>query len=127
MSLLLLGIILIFSSSFASDSGNQTGESREMSLDEYKESLEKQVASLCSAVDGVGECRVFITLERGAQNVYKGSSVIETKPPRVLGVSVICKGAESDLTRQRLTEMLTALFDIGSNRVAILKLNSQKR
>ena len=121
--LLLLGIVLIFSSS-VSRSEKQTDESRDVSLDEYKASLEKQVASLCSAVEGVGECKVFITLERGEQNVYKGSSVIETKPPRVLGVSVICKGAESDLTRQRLTEMMTALFDIVSNIVAILKLNS---
>ena len=121
--LLIIGIILVFSSSFG-NGGKETGVKSEMSLDEYRAELERQVASICSSVEGVGECKVFITLERGEQNVYKGSSVIETKPPRVLGVSVVCRGAESDLTRRRLTEMLTALFDIGSNRVAILKLNS---
>ena len=121
--LLTVGILLIFSSSIGNQ-GKKTSETREMSLDEYRAELEKQVASICSSVEGVGECKVFITLERGEQSVYKGSAVIETKPPRVLGVSVVCRGAESDLTRRRLTEMLTAIFDIGSNRVAILKLNS---
>lgn len=117
-----LGIILIFiSSSFAKSEDKGSGE---ITLDEYKERLEDEIASICSDVDGVGKCRVFITLERGEQNVYKGTSVIETKPPRVLGVTVICRGANSDTVRAELTDMLTALFDIGSNRVAILKLNS---
>ena len=117
-----LGIILIFiSSSFAKSEDKGSGE---ITLDEYKDRLEEEIASICSDVDGVGKCRVFITLERGEQNVYKGTSVIETKPPKVLGVTVICRGANSDTVRAELTDMLTALFDIGSNRVAILKLNS---
>jgi stage III sporulation protein AG len=56
--------------------------------------------------------------------VYKGSSVVERKPPKVKGVTIACRGADSDGVRSQLTEMMTALFDIGSNRVAILKLNS---
>ena len=120
--LIAVGIILIFiSSSF----GNQKAEkTSEITLDEYKERLEEDIASICSDVSGVGKCRVFITLERGAQNSYKGTSVIETKPPKVLGVTVVCRGADSDLVQSELTNMLTALFDIGANRVAILKLNS---
>jgi hypothetical protein len=120
--MILLGIILIFvSSSFEKkEKDSQDG----IALDEYKLRLENEIASICSDVFGVGKCRVFITLERGEQNVYKGSSVIETKPPKVLGVTVVCRGADSDYVRAELTDMLTALFDVGSNRVAILKLNS---
>ena len=122
--LLLFGVILIFSSS-AFDGTKQTDTKKDtLSLDEYKAKLESEVASLCSSVDGVGKCRVFITFERGEQSLYKGSSVTEIKPPRVQGVSVVCRGADSDYVRSRLTEMITALFDIGSNRVAVLKLNS---
>ena len=122
-ALIAVGIILIFiSSSF----GNQKADNKtdEITLDEYKERLEEDISSICSDVSGVGKCRVFITLERGEQNTYKGSSVIETKPPKVLGVTVVCRGADSDYVRSELTDMLTALFDIGANRVAILKLNS---
>ena len=90
------------------------------SLDEYKEILEEELSDLCSDVDGVGKCRVFVTLERGEQSVYKGSSLVETKPPKVLGVTVICRGAESDRVKSELVEMITALFDIGSNRVSVI-------
>lgn len=120
--LVAVGIILIF---ISSSLGGETAEkTSELTLDEYKARLEEDIASICSDVDGVGKCRVFITLERGEQNTYKGSSVIETKPPKVLGVTVVCRGADSDCVRGELTDMLTALFDIGANRVAILKLNS---
>ncbi len=117
-----IGIILIFVSSSFGKSEDKSADG--ITLDEYKIRLEEEIASICSDVSGVGKCRVFITLERGEQNVYKGSSVIETKPPKVLGVTVVCRGADSDYVRAELTDMITALFDIGSNRVAILKLNS---
>ena len=103
----------------------QTGEgAREMTLDEYRAELEEEVAAMCSAVDGVGKCKVFITFERGEQTTYKGSALLEVKPPKVLGVTVVCRGAESSRVRSDLTNMLSALFDIGANRIAILKLNS---
>ncbi len=113
-----LALVLIFAGSGEKSGGDA------MTLDEYRLRLEDEVASLCSDIEGVGKCRVYITLERGEQNIYKGSSVIETKPPRVLGVTVICRGADSTEVRSELTDMLSALFDIGANRVAVLKLNS---
>lgn len=122
-ALIAVGIFLI---AISSSVGNKKEESKssEMTLEEYKESLEAELVSLCSDIDGVGKCRVFITFERGELNTYKGSSVIETKPPRVLGVTVVCRGADSDYVKAELIDMITALFDIGSNRVAVLKLNS---
>ena len=118
---ILIGLVLIFSAQHTSAKKTESGE---MTLDEYRASLEEQLCELCRSVEGVGKCRVFITLERGEQNSYKGSQLMETKPPRVLGVTVVCRGADSDYVRSELTEMLCALFDIGANRVAVLKLNS---
>lgn len=115
---LVIGALLLFFSSV----GAKTTDSAEQSLDEYLSELEERVAKSCSSVRGVGKCKVLITLERGEQSTYKGSSLIEVKPPKVLGVSVICEGADSDSVRLALTEMLTALFDIGTNRISILKL-----
>ena len=96
-------------------------EKSELTLEEYKVDLEEEVASIASGVKGVGKCRVLITFERGAQNTYKGGELIETRPPLVLGVTVVCDGADSDNVRVRLTDMITALFNIPSNRVAVLK------
>ena len=120
--LIIVGIVLILASS--KSTGKESAEKQEMTLDVYKENLENEVADLCRDVEGVGKCRVFITLERGEQNSYKGSMIMETKPPKVLGVTVVCRGADSDTVKSELTKMLTALFDIGANRIAILKLNS---
>ncbi len=121
--LLSVGVLLILMSGLFGRGGT-ADDGGVMSLDEYREHLESEIASICSDVEGVGKCRVYITLERGEQNTYKGSSVIETKPPRVLGVTVVCRGADSQAVKAELTEMLCALFDIGANRVAVLKLNS---
>ena len=118
-----LGVILrLVSSAFNSDSGENA--EKNITLKEYKAELEAELSDLCGDVKGVGRCKVFITFERGEQNTYKGNEIIESKPPKVLGVTVICSGADSDYVKGELTDMITALFDIGANRVAILKLNS---
>ena len=118
-----MGLIFIGISSTSKNKSSDE-ENSDITLDEYREILEQELASLCSGVEGVGKCRVFITFDKGAQNTYKGSSLIETKPPHVSGVTVVCHGGESDKVKGALTQMITALFGIGSNRVAILKLNA---
>ncbi len=122
LGLFIIGVVLILISSVG-DGGSAEADGTELSLTEYKERLESEIADLCSDVDGVGKCRVFITFERGAQSSYKGSTLIETKPPKILGITVVCRGADSDAVRRDITDMLTSLFDIGSNRIAVLKLN----
>ena len=121
IALLVLGALLLFGSSGRGGTGDDTGE---MTLDEYKAALEAELASICSDVRGVGACRVFVTFERGEQNSYKGSVLIESKPPKVQGVTVVCRGADTARVRSEITEMICALFGIGANRVAVLKLNS---
>ena len=115
---LAVGVIILASSAAKSDKN----EAEIQTLEEYRVDLEERIAKNCSSVRGVGKCKVIITFERGEQNSYKGSTLTEVKPPKVLGVSVICEGADSDSVRYALTQMLTALFDIGANRISILKL-----
>lgn len=110
-----LGLMLVALSSVSSPN-----ESEPAGLSEYKEELEKRLEKLCSEVDGVGRCSVMVTFSRGEENTYKGSQLTESKPPRVLGVTVVCDGGESAAVRARLSQMLCALFDIGANRVAVL-------
>ena len=120
----LFALVGIFFVVVSTSSGSSKPSDGELSLDEYKERLEAEIESLCSDIEGVGRCRVFITFERGVQDTYKGSTVIESKPPRVLGVTVVCRGGDSDAVKSSVAEMICALFDIGYNRVAVLKLNS---
>lgn len=118
--LLAVGIMLVAVSGASEESGGK----QEISLAEYKAELEDELENMCSSIKGVGKCRVMLTFERGEENTYKGSSLVESKPPRVLGVSVVCRGADSPEIRRALVDMLSALFDIGTNRISVLKLNS---
>ena len=110
-----LGLMLVALSSLGSSEAEDSS-----GLSEYKEELEKRLEKLCSEVDGVGRCTVMVTFSRGEENTYKGSRLVESKPPEVLGVTVVCDGGESAAVKARLSQMLCALFNIGANRVAVL-------
>ncbi len=115
-------LMLLFSSSFFG--GAEKTENEKSELEEYKRTLEKELADMCSSVLGVGKCRVMVTFERGEENIYKGSVLLESRPPKVMGVTVVCKGADSDTVRSEIIDMMSALFDIGTNRISVLKFNS---
>ena len=100
-------------------------EKSSQSLAEYKAELEKELESACSSIRGVGRCEVIVTFSRGAENTYKGTNLIESKPPEVMGVSVICEGADSDEVRAGIVGMMSSLFSIGTNRVSVMKLNTR--
>ena len=97
--------------------------SDEETLEEYKLRTEQELEKLCSSIDGVGKCTVTVSFSRGAESSYKSGKLTETKPPKLMGVAVACRGADSVKVRAALTELFTSLFDIPTNRIAILKLN----
>ena len=118
--LLICGIIILL---LASDSGqNEEKNADRYDLGGYEESLSRELEELCSSVEGAGRCYVKVTFERGESYEYKGNTVIGSEPPRVLGVCVICEGGEVPSVRAAISESMCALFDIGSNRVAVLKM-----
>ena len=123
LSLLVFGIFLIVFSSAPAASQSNSSVGAE-SLQEYKTRLEGELVELCSSVSGVGKCRVTVSFSHGGENTYKGSMLVESKPPRVMGVTVVCKGGDSDVVRAQIVDMMSSLFDIGANRIAVLKLNS---
>lgn len=117
----IVGILLIILS-FGGREKSADNESQ--SLAEYKAELEAELEHACSSVRGVGRCEVIVTFVRGAENTYKGTNLIESKPPEVMGVSVICEGADSDEVRATIVGMMSSLFGIGKNRVFVMKLGT---
>ena len=73
---------------------------------------EARLAELCSSVEGVGRCRVMISYEKSG---YRTDGA-------VVSVCIACEGAHSVAVRKRLTELVTALYGIGSNRIYIARL-----
>ena len=118
---LVAGILLLAFSGGGTGKGAKTDAEKD-TLSAYLDALETETASLCSSVRGVGKCRVMITLSSGEETVYRGGSKIGTTPPRVQSVTLVCEGGDSDRVRREMSGMLSALFDIGENRVTVLKL-----
>lgn len=120
MLLLLAAGVALAVLSFAISDTDSGAEA--LSLEEYKARCESQLAELCSDIEGVGRCRVMISFAEGEQLEYKGGKLISSSPPRVLGVTVLCRGADSSTVRAQVSELCSALFDIGKNRICVLKL-----
>ncbi len=113
-----LGLLLLLIGSFT---GNCQGveNSGEEITEDYRITLTREAETLCRQVKGAGEVHIMLTLESGEANTYSGSHVTSTTPPRVLGVAVVAEGAGSDAVRAELTELLSALFRVGANRIHI--------
>lgn len=112
-----LGIIVIL---LSLGGGEDTASSE--SLSDYKKRLEGEIEELCSSVEGAGRCRVTVTFEEGESLEYRGTAVVGSAPPKVLGVTVVCEGGGSSEVRADISRAMVALFDIGTNRVCVLKM-----
>ena len=73
---------------------------------------EDRLAALCSSIEGVGECRVYIT--------YSPST--RTESGRVESVAVVCRGGASPQVRSELTSLISSLFGIGTNRISLARM-----
>ncbi len=122
--LLLLGVLglvllLVGSVGEGCEGREPTTPSEDSSPDAYRIALAEEAEMLCREVAGVGEVQIMLTLESGESNTYSGSHVTSTTPPRILGVAVVAEGGNSDMVKQELTELLSALFHVGANRIHI--------
>ena len=115
-----IGVLLILLSLGGGD--ESTADTPDGSLEEYKANLEAELAELCSSVSGAGQCKVTVSFSEGEKTEYRGTSKISTTPPKILGITVLAEGGDRAEVRGALTDCLTALFDIGANRVAVLKM-----
>ena len=123
--LALVGAVLVFSSALGFGSGSTaSGSSERVTLDEYKRSLEEELSSLCSRVSGAGRCVVSVSFSEGERLEYKGTSVVSSTPPKVSGVTVLALGGGADAVKREISELISALYGIGHNRICVLKLSS---
>ncbi|MBQ9079789.1 MAG: hypothetical protein IJY27_01840 [Clostridia bacterium] len=115
-------------------------------LEEYTAALRRDIAALCEQVGGVSDVTVAVSLECGFEYVYAtdqssdvnasgsetqikyitvGSGSSETtvyiteKLPRIGGIGVVCRGGNDAAVVRRLTSLLSAAYNIGSNKIYI--------
>ena len=115
-------------------------------LEQYREALRRDIVRLCEQVGGVSDVTVAVSLECGFEYVYatdsksdsdaygsqmqikyitvgSGSSesavYITEKLPRIGGIGVVCRGGSDPVIIKRLTSLLCAAYNIGSNKIYV--------
>ena len=93
--------------------------------EEYAQELQLQLLDIVSQIDGVGEVRVFLTMDNTGENVYLTNSDTKTKSiePTVRGVVIVCDGGDDPVVVERVLGAVTRSLSVSSDRVYITKLS----
>lgn len=148
----IVGVLLILLSEVLpqnsqSESASLTG--CEISYSDYVEELEDKTQNIISSINGVGECKVMITLKDTNESVYaKNSSektddgsysqdyeyvlyelngedtpvLVKQNFPKIQGVVVVCQGGDNVEIKEQIVNSITSLFDVSSSKVSVSKL-----
>lgn len=147
----LIGMVLILVSDVLTKNNDnkEPVDNTNMTYEDYTNQLEYKLVDVISAISGVGECKVMITLTSSAESVYATNNemksddnstnqkdeyvlydasggeapvLIKEYLPQVQGVTVVCSGGDDIVTKEKIIESVTALFNIPANRVSVSKL-----
>ncbi len=124
----------------------ETGDTAVSAVTEsqVERALEDRISELLTQVEGVGRCRVMVTLESGSRSVYATDSAVtasgtseqvltvdtDTGPvgllltriqPTVKGVAVVCEGGGDPAVAQCVTDLIATTLHISERRVCIAK------
>ena len=115
-------------------------------IDEVEKKLESKLEELISSMSGVGDVNVIVTVASSDEYIFAENVKIETdndsaltdrniiisgnkegdgvveksvKNPDVLGVAVVCQGADNLIVKSEITNLVTSLFGIGIDRVYV--------
>ena len=141
------GIILLFIGS--GDSAKRKEAAIDTSPDEAEEALdyiselERRVAELLGYMDGISDVHVIITPENAGETVYaqngsydggvmtereyvitdvdgNGTPIkVKLVFPKLRGIAVVCRGGGNPINQEKIVSLLSALFDLSSNRVYV--------
>lgn len=140
----ILGLVLIGLTEIVPSGKTDRSEAVTVTENQVEEALEQRITTLLSQVDGVGKCRVMVTLESGVRSMYatdtsvtaSGTSeqvlTVDTDAgpvglllthvqPTVKGVAVVCDGADDPAVCQRVVDLVSTAFHISERRVCVVQ------
>jgi len=91
--------------------------------EEYEKQLELKLEKAISAINGVGELTIVVTLDSLSETVYsdRGSGVRTVITPKVRGVAIICEGGDDIVTKQKIVELTSRVLGINTTRISVTK------
>lgn len=123
-------------------------KSESYELEEYEKKLKDEIFDLVKHIDGVGRVKVMVTLENSEEILYQYDSKVQStqdsqdkqeevvivddengnkqalvrtkKLPKIMGIVVVCDGAEDIDVEYRIVDALTTAFNINSSNVSVV-------
>lgn len=117
VALFLAGALLLFAS-VKGESDGKTQDDRVPAI-EAKRSLEKELAELIGAMDGIDWVKVSLSLESGNEYVWENGKNTLVLAGRVRGVAVVCSGGNDPVIKERVIGLVCALFDLPMRAVSV--------
>lgn len=140
----LLGLGLIFlSDSTGRTSGVAQKPTASAQIEAYEAQMERRLTELIERMDGAGQAQVMVTFEATGETVYALDECIsqdgstqsehvlaggqpvtrEMLLPTVQGVAVLCQGGDDVVVQAHVTEAVSVLLGITTNRISVAKMN----
>lgn len=122
-----LGILLIFISSFSGFNNNEQNGS-DYSVSQYREEIQDSLSEMLSRIEGVGNVSVLLTIENSVEGVYLENNSTKTKEiePVIRGVVVACDGGDDSVVTERVLDAVTKALNISSAKVSVTKLQETR-
>lgn len=142
------GMLLVLLSELPLFSGNVKNENQSETV-YMNQSIQEDTERLISQIKGAGKVSVMLTYEVSEERVWAtdrdtrvksdgesdesekhiiidssdGETGLAVKViyPKVRGVAVVCTGGDDPIVQSEIKSLLSALFDIGSNRISIAR------
>lgn len=117
---------------------------------EVSDSMEERLCAILSQISGAGRVQVMLTIAQGEETVYQfdqdlttdegGSSsqkdtvtvtdkdrgqsglITQVNPPRYQGALIVCQGADDPAVRLAISEAVSGLTGLGTDKIAIAKM-----
>lgn len=146
-----IGMILILLSEISFPVKNSGEDVVSYDYASYVKNLDKELTEIISSIDGVGQCKVMITLKNTAESVYAKNSevsadessssendeyviyngengdgpiLLQENFPEIEGVAIVCSGGDNIAVKEQIIKCVAALFNISSNRISVSKLTT---
>ncbi len=121
---------------------SETTEAVTLDAAQYARRVEEEIVRICSRVRGAGAVSVAVTLKGGYRAVYatdsqnsgggyknstvligsgssEGAVLICYENPEIGGIGIVCRGASDPLVRDTVVSLVSAAFDVGSNKIYV--------
>ena len=134
---IIAGITLIIIGNF--DFSKPESESVIEPKTDHTQRLEEKITALIEHIDGVTGVNVMLTLESGNEYVYaqnrngeirdyviineadrsESTVLVKEVNPQIRGIAVVCGGGDNPLVQSRIINLLSALFNLSTNRIYV--------